>query len=145
MTLEDKIVQRATVTVLNAIYEVDFLGFSYGFRPGGNPHNALDALYTGLLTRKVNWVLDADLRSFFDTLDHDWLMKFVEHRIADPRILRLIRKWLNAGVLEEGKRLVRERGTVQGAAYLPCWPTSISTTSSTCGANNGAPGKRTAT
>ena len=119
MTLEDKIVQRATVTVLNAIYEVDFLGFSYGFRPGRNPHNALDALYTGLLTRTVNWVLDADLRSFFDTLNRDWLMKFVEHRIADPRILRLIQKWLNAGVLEDGKRIVSETGTIQGGSISP--------------------------
>jgi len=119
MTLEDKIVQRATTTVLNAIYEVDFLGFSYGFRPERSQHNALDALYTGLLTRKVNWVLDADLRGFFDTLDREWLMKFVEHRIADPRILRLIRKWLNAGVLEEGKRIVSQTGTVQGGSISP--------------------------
>ena len=119
MTLEDKIVQRATTTVLNAIYDVDFLGFSYGFRPGRSQHNALDALYTGLLTRKVNWVLDADLRGFFDTLDRDWLMKFIEHRIADPRILRLIRKWLNAGVLEEGQRIVSQTGTVQGGSISP--------------------------
>ncbi|HZD42672.1 MAG TPA: reverse transcriptase domain-containing protein, partial [Methanomicrobiales archaeon] len=102
MALEDKIVQRATVEVLNAIYEEDFLGFSYGFRPGRGPHQALDALYTGLLTRKVNWVLDADIRGFFDALDRGWLIKFLEHRIADRRVLRLIRKWLNAGVLEDG-------------------------------------------
>ena len=119
MTLEDKLVQRATTTVLNAIYEVDFLGFSYGFRPGRSPHNALDALYTGLLTRKVNWVLDADLRGFFDTIDRDWLMQFVEHRIADRRILRLIQQWLNAGVLEEGQRIVGEKGTVQGGSISP--------------------------
>ena len=103
--LEDKIVQRAAVEVLNAIYETDFLGFSYGFRPGRSPHHALDALYTGLLTRKVNWVLDLDIRGFFDTISHEWLVKFVEHRIADRRVVRLIQKWLNAGVLEDGKRI----------------------------------------
>src|SRR5437870_2838107 len=103
-TLEDKLVQRTTVEVLNAIYEVDFLGFSYGFRPERSPHNALDALYTGLLTRKVNWVLDADIRGFFEAIDHGWLVKFVEHRIADRRVVRLIQKWLNAGVLEDGTR-----------------------------------------
>jgi group II intron reverse transcriptase/maturase len=117
--LEDKIVQRATVEVLNAIYEVDFLGFSYGFRPGRSPHQALDALYTGLLTRKVNWVLDADLRSFFEALDRGWLLKFLEHRIADRRVLRLIQKWLNAGVLEDGKRIFSETGTVQGGSISP--------------------------
>ncbi len=117
--LEDKIVQRATVEVLNAIYEGDFLGFSYGFRPGRSPHRALDALYTGLLTRKVNWVLDADIRSFFDALDRGWLLKFLEHRIADQRVLRLIRKWLNAGVLEDGKRTYSETGTVQGGSISP--------------------------
>ena len=101
-TLEDKLVQRTTVEVLNAIYETDFLGFSYGFRPGRSPHDALDALYAGLLTRKVNWVLDADIRGFFDAIDHAWLVKFVEHRIADRRVVRLIQKWLNAGVLEDG-------------------------------------------
>jgi group II intron reverse transcriptase/maturase len=119
MALEDKIVQRATVEVLNAIYEVDFLGFSYGFRPGRSPHRALDALYTALLTRKVNWVLDADIRGFFDALDRGWLIKFLEHRIADQRVLRLIRKWLNAGVLEDGKRTFSERGTVQGGSISP--------------------------
>ena len=101
--LEDKIVQRATVEVLNAIYETDFLGFSYGFRPGRSQHQALDALYAGLLTRKVNWVLDGDISGFFDAIDHGWLVKFLEHRIADQRVVRLIQKWLNAGVLEEGK------------------------------------------
>src|SRR6266545_7594838 len=103
--LEDKLVQRATVTVLNGIYETDFLGFSYGYRPGKGQHNALDALYVGLLTRKVNWVLDGDISAFFDGLDHEWLIKFVEHRIADQRVVRLIRKWLNAGVLEQGEWL----------------------------------------
>lgn len=117
--LEDKIVQRATVEVLNAIYEGDFVGFSYGFRPGRSPHQALDALYTGLLTRKVNWVLDADIRGFFDALDRGWLLTFLEHRIADQRILRLIRKWLNAGVLEDGKRTYSETGTVQGGSISP--------------------------
>lgn len=117
--LEDKVVQRATVMVLNAVYETDFLGFSYGFRPGRSQHNALDALYTGLLTRKVNWVLDADIRGFFDTIDHEWLVKFVEHRIADRRVVRLIRKWLNAGVLEDGVRTVSEVGTVQGGSISP--------------------------
>jgi group II intron reverse transcriptase/maturase len=117
--LEDKIVQRATTGVLNAIYETDFLGFSYGFRPGRNPHRALDALYAGLLTRKVNWVLDADIRGFFDAIDRGWLMKFVEHRVADRRVGRLIRKWLNAGVLEDGVRTYSETGTVQGGSISP--------------------------
>src|SRR5260370_33774843 len=99
--LEDKIAQRATVTVLNGGYETDFLGFSYGYRPRKGQHNALDALYAGLLTRRVNWVLDGDISSFFDGLDHEWLVKFIEHRIADQRVVPLIRKWLNAGVLEE--------------------------------------------
>jgi group II intron reverse transcriptase/maturase len=117
--LEDKLVQRATVEVLNAIYETDFLGFSYGFRPGRSQHNALDALYTGLLTRKVNWVLDADIRGFFDAIDHGWLVKFIEHRIADQRLVRLIQKWLNAGVLEDGKRTRSEEGTPQGGSVSP--------------------------
>lgn len=118
-TLEDKIVQRATVEVLNAIYEQDFLGFSYGFRPGRSPHHALDALAVGIMTKKVNWVLDADIRRFYDTLDHGWLVKFVEHRVADRRVVRLIQKWLNAGVLEEGKRVQSEVGTPQGGSISP--------------------------
>jgi len=118
-TLEDKIVQRAVVEVLNAIYEADFLGFSYGFRPGRNQHNALDAVVVGIQDRKVNWVLDADLRSFFDTLEHEWLVKFVEHRIADRRVVRLIQKWLSAGVLEDGERMRRAEGTVQGGSISP--------------------------
>jgi len=118
-TLEDKIVQRATVEVLNAIYEEDFLGFSYGFRPGRSPHLALDALSVGIMRRKVSWVLDADIRAFFDTLNHEWLVKFIEHRVADRRIVRLIRKWLRAGVLEEGKRIRKEEGTVQGGSVSP--------------------------
>jgi len=117
--LEDKLVQRATVEVLNAIYETDFLGFSYGFRPGRSQHNALDALYTGLLTRRVNWVLDADIRGFFDAIDHGWLVKFIEHRIADRRVVRLIQKWLNAGVLEDGMRTRSEEGTPQGGSASP--------------------------
>jgi group II intron reverse transcriptase/maturase len=117
--LEDKLLQRATVEVLNAIYETDFLGISYGFRPGRSPHHALDALYAGLLTKKVNWVLDLDLRGFFDSIDHGWLVKFVEHRIADQRVVRLIQKWLNAGVLEDGKRRRMEKGTPQGGSASP--------------------------
>ncbi len=118
-TLEDKIVQRAVVEVLNALYEVDFVGFSYGFRPGRSPHHALDALATAIHRKKVNWVLDADIRSFFDTLDHGWLVKFLEHRIADRRVVRLIQKWLKAGVLEEGRRTQTEIGTVQGGSISP--------------------------
>ena len=117
--LEDKIVQRAVVAVLNAIYDTDFLGFSYGFRPKRSPHLALDALTVGIMTKKVNWVLDADIRSFFDTLKHEWLVRFVEHRVADRRVVRLIQKWLNAGVLEEGHRIVSEVGTVQGGSISP--------------------------
>ncbi len=117
--LEDKLVQRAVVEVLNAIYEQDFLGFSYGFRPGRSPHQALDALCAGIMTRKVNWVLDADIRSFFDTLSHEWLVRFVEHRIADRRVVRLVQKWLRAGVLEDGQRIVSEIGTVQGGSISP--------------------------
>jgi RNA-directed DNA polymerase len=117
--LEDKVVQRATVDVLNAIYETDFLGFSYGFRPGRSQHHALDALYVGLLTRKVNWVLDVDIRAFFDTIDHGWLIRFLEHRLADRRVVRLIQKWLNAGVLEGGQRTRVEEGTPQGGSVSP--------------------------
>ena len=117
--MEDKIAQRATVEVLNGIYETDFLGFSYGYRPGKSPHHALDALYTALLTRKVNWVLDGDISSFFDGLDHEWLVKFIEHRVADQRVVRLIRKWLNAGVLAAGQWSCSEEGTPQGGSASP--------------------------
>jgi RNA-directed DNA polymerase len=117
--LEDKIVQQAVVTVLTAIYEADFLGFSYGFRPGRNQHHALDALCVGLTQKRVNWVLDADIQSFFDTIDHGWMMRFLEHRIADRRMLRLIRKWLNAGVIEAGIRTATKVGTPQGAVISP--------------------------
>lgn len=118
-TLEDKIVQRATVEVLNAVYETDFKGFSYGFRPKRGAHNALDALTVGIEKRKVNWVLDADIRGFFDTIDHEWLMKFVEHRIADRRVVRHIKKWLKAGVLEDGTWRETDEGTPQGGSISP--------------------------
>jgi group II intron reverse transcriptase/maturase len=117
--LEDKIVQGAVTRVLNAIYEEDFLGFSYGFRPGRGPHDALDALMVGIARRKVNWILDCDIRSFFDTVSQDWLIRFVEHRIGDKRIVRLIRKWLRAGILEDGAVTVSDRGTGQGAVISP--------------------------
>jgi len=117
--LEDKLVQRAVVDVLNAIYEQDFVGFSYGFRPGRSQHQALDALSVGIWARKVNWVLDADIRSFFDTMKHEWIVKFVEHRIADERVVRLIQKWLSAGVLEDGTRVRSEEGAVQGGSISP--------------------------
>jgi group II intron reverse transcriptase/maturase len=117
--LEDKIAQRAVVEVLNAIYEVDFLGFSYGFRPGRGPHHALDALAVGIKRKNVNWVLDADIREFFTSLDHRWLARFLEHRIADKRILRLIQKWLNAGVIENGKWSQTTEGAPQGASASP--------------------------
>ncbi len=117
--LEDKIVQKATASVLNAVYEVDFLGFSYGFRPGRSQHNALDALSVGITQQKVNWVLDADVRGFFDAIDHEWMMKFVEHRVKDKRVLRAIRKWLNAGVLEDGKWRQQKEGTPQGGSISP--------------------------
>jgi RNA-directed DNA polymerase len=118
-TLEDKLVQRTTVEVLNAIYETDVLGFSYGFRPKRSPHHALDALYAGFLTRKVNWVLDLDIRGFFEAIDRGWLEKFVEQRIADRRVVRLIQKWLNAGVLEDGTRRWSATGTPQGGSISP--------------------------
>jgi RNA-directed DNA polymerase len=117
--LEDKIVQRATVEVLNAIYEQDFLGFSYGFRPGKSAHNALDAVAVGVWSKRVNWILDADISKFFDTIEHDWLIKFIEHRVADARVVRLIKKWLYAGVLEEGRLTHSELGTVQGGSISP--------------------------
>jgi len=117
--LEDKIVQKSLVWVLQQIYEEDFLGYSYGFRPGKSQHHALDALYVAITQRKVSWVLDADIRGFFDTLDHTWLMKFVEYRVADARVLRLIRKFLRAGVSEDGQWSKTEVGTPQGAVVSP--------------------------
>jgi len=117
--LEDKIVQQAVVTILNQIYEVDFKGFSYGFRPGRSPHQALDALTVGIQRKKVNWVLDADIRGFFDNVSHEWTTKFIEHRVADRRILRLIQKWLKAGVSEDGQWSETKLGTPQGAVVSP--------------------------
>ena len=117
--LEDKIVQRAVVEVLNAIYEEDFLGFSYGFRPGRSQHDALDALATAIIRTPVNWILDADIRSFFDSVSQDWLVRFMEHRLGDQRIIRLVRKWLKAGVLEHGELSVSETGTPQGSVASP--------------------------
>jgi RNA-directed DNA polymerase len=118
-SLEDKIVQRALVEVLNVIYEAEFLGFSYGFRPGRGQHDALDALATGISRTTIRWILDADIRSFFDTVDHEWLMRFVEYRIGDKRILRLIRKWLKAGVVEDDVLSATETGVPQGSVVSP--------------------------
>lgn len=117
--LEDKIVQRAVVTVLNAIYEEDFLGFSYGFRPGRGQHDALDALCVAIKGKRVNWILDADIKGFFDAVDHSWLLRFVKHRVGDERITRLVGKWLKAGVLEDGQWCASEQGTPQGAVISP--------------------------
>jgi len=118
-SLEDKIVQRAVAEVLNAVYEVDFRGFSYGFRPGRKPHDALNAVSVGITSRRVSWVLDADIRDFFGQLDHDWLRKFLRHRIADERVLRLIDKWLTVGVIEDGLWTQTEQGSPQGASLSP--------------------------
>jgi group II intron reverse transcriptase/maturase len=117
--LEDKIVQRALVEVLNAVYENDFLGFSYGFRPGRSQHDCLDALAAGINRTKVNWILDADIRSFFDSVSHEWLIRFLKHRIGDRRVIRLISKWLKAGVMEDGEVRPTEVGTPQGAVASP--------------------------
>src|SRR5215469_10542689 len=117
--LEDKIVQHAVGTVLNQIWEEDFQGFSYGFRPGRSQHDALDALWVGIARKKVNWVLDLDIRAFFDRIEHSWMIKFVEHRIGDGRIVRLIQKWLKAGVMEQGRWFEAEAGTPQGAVISP--------------------------
>ncbi len=126
--LEDKVLQRAVVEVLNAIYETDFLGFSYGFRPGRSPHHALDALSVGIVRKKVNWVLDLDFREFFTSLDHRWLERFLEHRIADRRVLRLIQKWMAAGVIEDGAWTESLEGVPQGASVTA--PTQKVTSSS---------------
>jgi len=141
--LEDKVLQRAVVEVLGAIYEADFAGFSYGFRPGRGPHHALDALAVGIERKKVNWVLDADIRDFFTSLDHCWLEKFLEHRIADKRILRLLRKWLKAGVIENGKWSRTLEGAPQGASASPLLANVYLTMSSTCGPGGGGVGTRT--
>ncbi len=119
LCLEDKLVQQAVVYVLEAIFEPEFLGLSYGFRPGRSQHDALDALSTGLYGKRVNWVLDADIRGFFDAMSHEWILRFLEHRIADRRLLRLIRKWLKVGAIHEGRRQGSERGTPQGAVVSP--------------------------
>lgn len=117
--LEDKIVQSAVAEILSAIYEVDFLGFSYGFRPCRSPHKALHALHTAMMTQYVNWVLDADIRSFFDSVDHEWLLRMLAHRVADPRLLRLVRGWLQAGVMEGKDWKETTEGTPQGAGISP--------------------------
>jgi group II intron reverse transcriptase/maturase len=119
VALEDKIVQYAVGTVLNQIWEEDFLGFSYGFRPGRSQHDALDALWVGIVRKKVNWILDLDIRSFFDKIQHSWLIQFVEHRIGDRRVVRLIQKWLKAGVIEQGQWHEAEEGSPQGAVISP--------------------------
>jgi retron-type reverse transcriptase len=117
--LEDKIVQRAVVAVLSAIYEEDFLGLSYGFRPNRGAHDALDALVVGISSTKVNWIVDADIRSFFDEISQSWIIRFLKHRIGDPRIIRLIQKFLKAGILEDGALTVSDKGTVQGSVMTP--------------------------
>src|SRR5580658_9969620 len=117
--VEDKIVQQAVVTILNEIYEGDFRGFSYGFRPGRSPHQALDALSVGIQRKRVNWILDADIQGFFDRMSHEWTLQFVQHRVADPRLLRLIQKWLKAGVSEDGEWSETKIGTPQGAVISP--------------------------
>lgn len=138
--LEDKIVQRAAAEVLNAIYAVDFLGFSYGFRAGRNQHHALDALTVALESKKVNWVLDVDIRGFFDAIDHEWMLRFVEHRIGDKRVLRHIRKWLKAGVMEDGERW--ESRKVEVSAL--CFRISTFTMCSTFGRISGGKEQRSA-
>ena len=124
--LEDKIVQGATVLVLNAIYEGDFCGYSYGFRPGRGPHDALDALSVAIDRRKVNWILDADIQNFFGSVSQGWLVRFLEHRVGDKRIIRLIQKWLKAGILEDGIVTVDDRGTGQGSVITPRTQKAIS-------------------
>ncbi len=135
--LEDKIVQSAVAEVLSAVYEADFCGFSYGFRPGRNPHMALDALHTAIMSQRVNWVLDADIRSFFDTVDHEWLLQMVAHRIADPRILQLIKLWLRAEFLRAARRMRLTGGLRKGRASVRSSPTSFCTPPSISGYING--------
>ena len=142
---EDKILQRASVEVLNAIYETDFLGFSFGFRPGRSPHHALDALAAGIVGKKVNWVLDADFRDYFSSLDHQWLERFLEHRIADRRVLRLIQKWMAAGSSRTGRGRRSRKAFRKGLQLHRSWRTSTCTTSSTSGLTSGGLGTRTAT
>ena len=142
--MEDKLVQGITKRVLDQIYELEFLGFSYGFRPGRGAHRALDALTIAIERKKVSWVLDADIRGFFDAIDHDCLMTMIERRIGAQRVLRHIKKWLNAGVLEDGKKTQRSMGRRKGGAPALSWPTSTSTTPSTYGLRNGDVRRRAA-
>jgi RNA-directed DNA polymerase len=135
--LEDKIVQAAVVAILTPIYEAEFLGFSYGFRPGRGQHDALDALAYGINARKINWILDADISRFFDTLSREWLIRFVEHRIGDRRIIRLIQKWLKAGVLEDGRLIETTEGTAQGSVASPCLRMCTFITSTISGSSSG--------
>jgi RNA-directed DNA polymerase len=124
LCLEDKVIQQAVATVLGAIYEEDFVGFSYGFRPGRGQHDALDALHAGILRKRVNWVLNADIRGFYDAMAHAWIIRFLEHRIADKRILRLIAKWLKVGIIEDGRVTRSQVGAPQGAVMTP-WTQKI--------------------
>ncbi|CCM79586.1 reverse transcriptase domain-containing protein [Rhizobium mesoamericanum] len=117
--MEEKVVQMAVSTVLSAIYEQDFLGFSYGFRQGRGQHDALDALWVGIDKRKINWILDADIRSFYDEIDHEWMLRFLSHQVGDRRLIRLIYKWLKAGTIEDGRRVASTRGTPQGSVVSP--------------------------
>src|SRR5262245_4231710 len=119
LCLEDKVIQQAVATVLEAIYEEDFVGFSYGFRPGRGQHDALDAVHVGILRKRVNWVLDADIQGFYDAMAHAWIIRFLEHRIADKRILRLIAKWLKVGIIEDGRVTCSQCGAPQGAVISP--------------------------
>jgi RNA-directed DNA polymerase len=135
--MEDKIVQAAVVMILTPIYEAEFLGFSYGFRPRRNQHDALDALAYGIKGRNIWWILDADIQRFFDTVSHSWLVKFLEHRIGDRRIIRLIQKWLSAGVLEQGSRLDTVEGTPQGSVASPLTQKVICRTSTPIGGRGG--------
>ena len=137
LCIEDKIVQQAVVEVLQAIYETDFIGFFYGFRPGRGQHDALDALQAGLYRRKVNWVLDADIRKFFDSMSHEWTSRFLQHRVADPRLLRLVRKWLKVGVLEGGKRVPQEIGAPIEQLSHRSWPISTCIMCSISGSTTG--------
>src|SRR5262249_32128416 len=137
-----KIVRPTARMVLECIYEQDFLGFSYGYRRGRSSHQALDALFVGNSRRKVNWIIDADIRGFFDNISHEWLMKFVEHRIADKRMLRLLKKWLRAGVSEDGEWSSTKVGTPQGRSFHRFLPTCFYTTCWTSGFMTGeAPGQ----
>ena len=140
--LEDKIVQGAVAEVLSAVYEADFIGFSYGFRPGRSPHLALTALYTAVMTQRVTWVLDADIRSFFDSVDHEWLLRMLAHRIADRRVLRLIRRWLKPAFSRMGSGARQSRGRLRGRESVRSWRTSFCTTRSIYGSSNGDGGTR---